>query len=299
MNSFSLNRFGKTLRWVVSVNFRSLLMWTIGSALGVFLYEVMMQMIVAYHNPYYYVWGIADVGEAFMVIASVVFVCTVVSCIKDRLNRTTFLMLPSSNLEKYLALVFYVTVICVLCMFLAFVVGDMLRMAWFWGSHVLSGKEAVSSVQEFNGVENTYYFWSSSVEFTLSKMIPRLMTVWGSGIYWTWANEWSTLIYHVLLAVWVHSVYTLGGTLLRKYAFAITSVVLWTVVILSFRITEIFDLSIYNWVDHVLHGITGMGVVVCFVLLAFSIVNYWASFHIFKHFELITNKWTNYDILKR
>ena len=139
MNSFSLNRFGKTLRWVVSVNFRSLLMWTIGSALGVFLYEVMMQLIVAYHNPYYYVWGIADVGEAFMVIASVVFVCTVVSCIKDRRNRTTFLMLPSSNLEKYLALVFYVTVICVLCMFLAFVVGDMLRMAWFWGSHVLSG----------------------------------------------------------------------------------------------------------------------------------------------------------------
>ena len=299
MNSFSLNRFGKTLRWVVSVNFRSLLMWTIGSALGVFLYEVMMQMIVAYHNPYYYVWGIADVGEAFMVIASVVFVCTVVSCIKDRRNRTTFLMLPSSNLEKYLALVFYVTVICVLCMFLAFVVGDMLRMAWFWGSHVLSGKEAVSSVQEFNGVEGTYYFWSSSVEFTLSKMIPRLMTVWGSGIYWTWANEWSTLIYHVLLAVWVHSVYTLGGTLLRKYAFAITSVVLWTVVILSFRITEIFDLSIYNWVDHDLHGITGMGVVVCFVLLAFSIVNYWASFRIFKGFQLITNKWTNYDILKR
>jgi len=27
--------------------------------------------------------------------------------------------------------------------------------------------------------------------------------------------------------------------------------------------------------------------------------NYWASFHVFKHFELITNKWTNYDILKR
>ena len=97
MNSFSLNRFGKTLRWVVSVNYRSLLMCTIGSALGVFLYEVMMQMIVAYHNPYYYVWGIADVGEAFMVIASVVFVCTVVSCIKDRRNRTTFLMLPSST----------------------------------------------------------------------------------------------------------------------------------------------------------------------------------------------------------
>ena len=35
MNSFSFNRFGKTLRWVMAVNFRTLLMWTIGSVVAV------------------------------------------------------------------------------------------------------------------------------------------------------------------------------------------------------------------------------------------------------------------------
>ena len=30
----------------------------------------------------------------------------------------------------------------------------------------------------------------------------------------------------------------------------------------------------------------------------FSVVNYWASFHIFKAFELITKKWINYEFHK-
>ena len=41
MNSFSFNRFGKTLRWVMAVNFRTLLMWTIGSVVAVFVGELM------------------------------------------------------------------------------------------------------------------------------------------------------------------------------------------------------------------------------------------------------------------
>ena len=39
--------------------------------------------------------------------------------------------------------------------------------------------------------------------------------------------------------------------------------------------------------------------VLAVVLPLLSIFNYWAAFHIFKGFQLITNKWTNYDILKR
>ena len=38
--------------------------------------------------------------------------------------------------------------------------------------------------------------------------------------------------------------------------------------------------------------------VLAVVLPLLSIFNYWASFHIFKGYQLITNKWTNYDFLK-
>ena len=229
MNSFNFNRFGQTLRWVLATNFRKLLAWTIGAALMVFMGEMFINGINgmdAHPNPVQMLWDFADVGSGLMVLVTVIMVCSVVSSINDKRKRETFLMLPSSNLEKFLALVFYTTVICVLCMFLAYVVGDTLRMAWLWGEYLTWGQETVSQVYNYNGVDETCYSWSSSVPWMLSKLIPRLITVWGNGIYWTWENEWSTLIFHVVLAVWIHSVYTLGGTLFRKYAFVATSVVL-------------------------------------------------------------------------
>jgi hypothetical protein len=302
MNSFNFNRFGQTLRWVLATNFRKLLAWTIGAALMVFMGEMFINGINgmdAHPNPVQMLWDFADVGSGLMVLVTVIMVCSVVSSINDKRKRETFLMLPSSNLEKFLALVFYTTVICVLCMFLAYVVGDTLRMAWLWGEYLTWGQETVSQVYNYNGVDETCYSWSSSVPWMLSKLIPRLITVWGNGIYWTWENEWSTLIFHVVLAVWIHSVYTLGGTLFRKYAFVATSVVLLGGAALFNYVLSYFGLAVYNWVDHVLRGITSVGVVLCILLPFLSIINYRASFYIFKGFQLITNKWTNYDILKR
>ena len=302
MNSFNFNRFGQTLRWVLATNFRKLLAWTIGAALMVFMGEMFINGINGMggkNNPVQMLWDFADVGSGLMVLVTVIMVCSVVSSINDKRKRETFLMLPSSNLEKFLALVFYTTVICVLCMFLAYVVGDTLRMAWLWGEYLTWGQETVSQVYNYNGVDETCYSWSSSVPWMLSKLIPRLITVWGNGIYWTWENEWSTLIFHVVLAVWIHSVYTLGGTLFRKYAFVATSVVLLGGAALFNYVLSYFGLAVYNWVDHVLCGITSVGVVLCILLPIFSVINYRASFYIFKGFQLITNKWTNYDILKR
>ena len=302
MNSFNFNRFGQTLRWVLATNFRKLLAWTIGAALMVFMGEMFINGINGMggkNNPVRMLWDFADVGSGLMVLVTVIMVCSVVSSINDKRKRETFLMLPSSNLEKFLALVFYTTVICVLCMFLAYVVGDTLRMAWLWGEYLTWGQETVSQVYNYNGVDETCYSWSSSVPWMLSKLIPRLITVWGNGIYWTWENEWSTLIFHVVLAVWIHSVYTLGGTLFRKYAFVATSVVLLGGAALFNYVLSYFGLAVYNWVDHVLCGITSVGVVLCILLPFLSVINYRASFYIFKGFQLITNKWTNYDILKR
>ena len=303
MNSFSFNRFGQTLRWVLATNCRNLLLFSAGIALAVFLGEMFiygLNGMDSTHSPVRMLWDFADIGSALMTATTVIMVSSVVSSINDKRKRATFLMLPSSNLEKFLLLVFYTTIISVLCLFLAYLVGDTLRMAAIWGDHLLTGQDVVGEVTNYNGVDETYYDWSSSFYWMLSKLIPRLISVWGNGIYWTWENEWSTLIYHVVLAVWVHSVYTFGGTLLRnKYPFIATSVVLLAGVALFNYVLASFNLAVYNWVDHVLRGITTVGVVLCILLPIFSVINYWASFYIFKGFQLITNKYTNYDILKR
>jgi hypothetical protein len=287
---------------VLATNYRKLIAWTIGASLLVFMGEMFIYGLTGMSTTYStsrMLWDFAEIGAVLMTLITVIWASSVVSSINDKRRRETFMMLPSSNLEKFLSLVFYTTVIGVLCMFLAFVVGDTLRMAAVWGDRLISVQEAVGEVYNYNGIDETYYTWSSSVPWMLSKLIPRLITVWTSGIYWTWENEWSTLIYHVVLAVWIHSVYTLGGTLLRKYAFVATSVVLLAVVAVFTNIQSHLGLGIYNWVDHIQRGITTTGVIIGIVLLIISVLNYRTSFRVFKGFQLITNKWTNYDLLKR
>ena len=107
--------------------------------------------------------------------------------------------------------------------------------------------------------------------------------------------------------IWAHSLYILSGTLLRKYSFVVSSLVLILSIILTAWIVEKLDLKVFyvetieipnTKVDYVQK--TGvMGYVLAVLLPALAVFNYWASFQIFKGFQLITNKWTNYDILKR
>ena len=138
MNSFSINRFGKTLRWVLCTNFRSLLMWTIGAALVVFMCEMAYwKLATSHNNPFTMLQNFGEVGTVLFIIASVVLISSVVAGINDKRKRESFMMLPSTNAEKYLALIVYSTVVCILCVFLAMVLGDTLRMAFLWGRDLM------------------------------------------------------------------------------------------------------------------------------------------------------------------
>ena len=112
MNSFSFNRFGKTLRWVMAVNFRTLLMWTIGSVVAVFAGELMtaeMRNLSAYEMVNLY----GTMGSALFILVSLIMASTIVSSVNEKRKRQAFLMMPSTNLEKFLSLLVYTSVICV------------------------------------------------------------------------------------------------------------------------------------------------------------------------------------------
>ena len=214
-------------------------------------------------------------------------------------------MIPATNLEKFLSLIVYVTVICGLCAIVGYILGDCLRLAGLWIGAQLSADPAMkaSEVFNYNGVDGTYTLWSSTVYWVFCDMTPHLLTVWGSGIYWGWF-EWASWIVYTLIAIWVHSLFTLGGTLLRKYAFVTTGLLLIAMVLLFAGFLYHYNLSVFGNVtlpDGTTYTATvdTLAYVLMVALPLFSCFNYWASFHIFKGFQLITNKWTNYDILKR
>ena len=307
MNSFSINRFGKTLRYVLSTNFRSLLMWTIGAALVVFMCEMLYWKFGTLNeSPYDMLKNFGDMGMVLYVVASVVLISSVVACINDKRKRESFMMLPSTNAEKYLSLIVYSTVICILCVFLAMVLGDTLRMAFLWGRDLMGfgpryegEPESVYITNCFGDVmySNSWVRWyDSALPVFLYNFVPN----YGFST-WYGVMRWAFFLASLL---WVHSLYTLGGTLLRKYAFVASSVVFILLLVGFVKFMNYFELYTFRseWIDaagnYYKHMISPLVYVYSIALPILSIANYWISFRIFKGFELITNKWINYDFHK-
>ena len=118
-------------------------------------------------------------------------------------------MIPATNLEKFLSLIVYMTVICGLCTIVGYILGDCLRMVslWIWAQFSADPSAAVGEVYNYNGVDGTYYLWSSSVRWVFGKMIPHFITVWSSGIYWSWF-DW---------AMWIVGTAPAGGNSRRQW----------------------------------------------------------------------------------
>ena len=298
MNSFSFNRFGKTLRWVMAVNFRTLLMWTIGSVVAVFVGELMTAEIgrySAWQMVYYY----GMMGSALFILVSLIMASTIVSSVNEKRKRQAFLMMPSTNLEKFLSLLVYTSVICVACVLLAFVLGDCLRMAWFKMQSYFVEYQVQVSVSD---PAETYHGWSSALPKLIENLTPNVLDP--DSYRRTWFYNAMNIFVIFAIAVWNLSLMTICGTLLRKYAFVVASlIIILCSILLSWTIHH-FGLFLFwgdVWKDgvHYESEVGALAYVLAVLLPALTVFNYWASFHIFKHFELITNKWTNYDIFKR
>ena len=310
MNSFNINRFGQTFRWVFATNFRNFIAWTLGAAVGAFLMEMIFVAMNVHSDGGNYVPVLYSTISQICQIALIIFVLVALSTgfadYQKKAKREAFLMLPSTNLEKFLAVVIYVTVVWSLAGFLAFAIGDTLRMA-------------VRAL----AYGNEWYSLVPKVLDMFSEMIPTFGD--GTMIY-TIPYKVCTSIVLVGLFVWIHSTYILGGTLLRKYTFVVTSLVIILVFLLFAWLINKFDLRVFyveTLIDgqplealrqagaldengympaesvQAFHKVAPLGYIITVLLPILSIINYWASFHIFKGFQLITNKWTNYDILKR
>lgn len=295
MNTFSFNRFGKTLRWVLSVNQRRILYAIAGSVVGVFMAEMILLRMGDIYSPLTMLHYYGQIGAALFALVSLILVSTIVSGVNEKRKREAFLMLPASNLEKFLALMTYTSVVCVLGVFLAFVLGDSLRMAWFW----ISGPYTEAKVSYIGNPTEYYYWWSSAIPKMMDNLTPHILEADSCNWFYLVMN----LFVITAIAVWTHSLLIIGGTLFRKYSFVISCIIFLLFWVIFVKMMHYFELSMFTstWENgRYVDGEIGVPAYVLAVLLPLlAVFNYWASFHIFKNFQLITNKWTNYDILKR
>jgi hypothetical protein len=263
-----------------------------GSVVGVFMAEMILLRMSSYDSPFTMLRHYGDVGAALFAVASLILVSTIVSGVNEKRKREAFLMLPASNLEKFLALMTYTSVVCVLGVFLAFVLGDSLRMAWFW----VSGPYTEIKTSVMGDPVETYYWWSSAIPKMMDNLTPHILEADSCNWFYAVMN----IVVIAAIAVWTHSLLIIGGTLFRKYSFVISCLVFILFWVIFVKTMHYFELSMFTstWENgRYVSGEVGIPAYILAVLLPlFSVFNYWASFRMFKDFQLITNKWTNYDI---
>ena len=280
MKTFDLNRFGKTFRWIFAVRLQWLIGWTAGYAVIVFLGELLWWFFNKGSETSLIVTNVAGFFMIFIYIALGIGLTMLFYDENKKQKREALLMLPASNLEKYLSAFIYYTVIWGAAVFVSFICGDTLRMivrALFWGDE-----------------------WISAIPQVLDNMSPKMVS---GGVVATTEFYVMTILLYVSFLVWLNSLYILGGTLLRKFSFVITSIVFLLSVALLGWVLNHTEMTMFNyeWTGqyYAAKEVGAIPYILCVLLPLLSVFNYWASFQIFKGFQLITNKWTNYDILKR
>jgi hypothetical protein len=145
-------------------------------------------------------------------------------------------------------------------------------------------------------------FYGDSWNSFVFPEVVKMMTFDAVSSYHSLGYRLMSLAFLVSGLVWLHSFYTLGGTLFRKYAFVISSLVLvagFTMLIWFSKYHGIYMFNTY-YIEGVgrVEKVGTMTYILTAFFAVFSVVNYWLSFRIFKGFELITNKWLNYDFYK-
>ena len=295
MSSFSFDRLCKVFRWLLSVNRLVLLGVSSGCAVSMFLLE--MVTLIPYSEPSGYIRNVAGFMTFGILALTLVYVSglfTSLTNIGSKQQRTNFLMLPASNLEKFLALMAFVTFAGLIIATASLILGDLLRMG------VLAAWNQFHPLPDGDNMVNIYW-WSSALPHVWSNFIPRFIET--DLYHYTLQHQVMYVLTALLLGVWVHSSYVLGGTLFRKYSFVATTLILFLCVMCFAYFMQTSGQSLFPsvWRDnrYVSQEVGLMAYALCVLFIIFSCFNYWASFRMFKGFQLMTNKWTNYDILKR
>ncbi|MBO5641009.1 MAG: hypothetical protein J5900_01060 [Prevotella sp.] len=281
MKSFNITRFGQTLRWVIAVNYRTMLLWTTGIALITFVAE--LYILKMSHIPLDLMQSSFGFGIFVMMTAFAFLASYVTSFINEKRRRTAFLALPATNSEKYLSLITYTSVIFLCAVFLALVAGDSLRMLFCWIKY------------HSDTAPDESYKWYTSTLVEFGELAPP-----SYARYETWFVAMKCIL-AVSFILWVHSLYTLGGTVLRKYSFVVATALFIScfVIFIEINSTYHFDWFEEEWIEkagcyYAYSKEIGVEPYILSVLLPLlTVFNYWASYRTFKGFQVINHKWIN------
>ena len=258
MIQFDFHRFGTLARWSLTMDRRYFVKTTLQWMVVITLCFLFMTCVVNFDNENDGIRAHQMCALMVVIMFGVIFVLggsMMFSSMKGRHDDQRLLMLPASNLEKYLMRYSYWLLLLPCCL-AAFVVADVMQ----WVVNTVLGHEHTMLVMQYmaNGIFNLH--WTREVPPALKQSI-------------------------VLTLVWHHSLYVLGATFFRshKYNFILTSI---TLIVGGILLGIAFPNDyVANRIDeHTVLILLNVGNGV-YVLL--TVFNFWLSYRLFCRTQVI------------
>ena len=223
-----------------------------------FCYNVSMKDAITPYSPEHVRGVCSSVGMTGFIAMYVYFIASVVRIFRDvqkKQKLTTYLMLPATNLEKFLSRWVYVLVFSIVGGFPAFFVADALHAAWL-------------------GLNGYPVYWASNL---------FLGAFSGSDKYW------EVIIEVYCMLGFIYAFFLLGGVFFKRYHFAATGGV--GLLLLSglswlLRVTGLYkQYNDLTWE-------TSAAIDIAFTL-AGIVLFIWLSYWLFCRYQVITRKLVN------
>ena len=259
-----MRRFGLVLRLDFAEGMKpllwnALLMVLVYLFMYWFCYNVSMKDAI---SPYSleYVRGVcravSTTGCVTMYIFFIASVSRIFRDVQKKQKLTTYLMLPATNLEKFLSRWVYVLVFSIVGGFLTFFVADAFQAAWLF-------------------VMGRPVYWASGFFFDACP--------YGTSKYW------QTVVELYCILVFIHAFFLLGGVFFKRYHLAATGGVGVLLVVGFSWLMQVTGLDKQQ--DNLTWG-TSAAIDIAFTLVGI-VLFIWLSYWLFCRYQVVTRKFVN------
>ena len=272
-NNFQFSRLLMVMRWDMFTNLKSYLNMMLGMTFALLpffimqLYQLSKQyqlfpdtIDLSYLGMSQYVLMISSI--AMYMMATQIFMV-----MKTTGQREQFLMLPASNLEKYISRFLFSTLGAAVAMITAIVVSDLVQLIFSFV--LLPGHH-------------------QSVCLSIMALLWKIWTTFIESIDSAGALMLSLLI--MTCGVLVHSFFILCGTLFRKHTIVVSGILFIVMTYLVIYVIESVPGTITTCLNH---GDNSWLFSLLIAELLLGGFQYWLSYKVFTRMQVICNKWIN------
>lgn len=277
------HRLAMVLRWDALSNWKKYVRNTLGLAFVFSFICICFQFnwrsngYVTYHDVKDLYLG--NVSGLFMFMSFIIFFfcgSRIFINMKTKASRSLFLMLPATNMEKFISRLLYTVVGTSLMIFASWMIADIIQFVF--SLFLTPGMQGSLVARAFEQLFLKNNFDSS--HFVVRNGTSVLGQTFPVGMFL------------LSLTIFNHSFFTLGGTIFRKSATLLTICSSFILMFLMALISSFVDDDVLvHFVQSMQPNTFGWLMVNVFLLL--SVFNYWASYKLFTHMQIINNKWFN------